>query len=259
MGRLADLIEANADELARLDTQDMGKPITQSLGTDVPRSATNFRFFADYARQAVDEVLPGIPGHHIYTRREPVGVAAAISPWNFPLMQATWKVAPALAFGNTVVLKPAEQSPASCHRLGVLALEADIPPGVLNVVSGFGPAGVGEALTTHEAVDLVTFTGESNTGRTIAAAAAPTLKKLSFELGGKGANIVFADADIDNAIDWSLRAIYLNAGQVCLSGSSLYVHESIVDSFMERFIAPRASDADRRPDGCRNRDRAAFE
>jgi len=235
--RLADLIEANADELARLDTQDMGKPIAQSLGTDIPRSATNFRFFAEYARQAVDEVLPGIPGHHIYTRREPVGVTAAISPWNFPLMQATWKVAPALAFGNTVVLKPAEQSPASCHRLGLLALEADIPPGVLNVVNGFGPAGVGEALTTHEAVDLVTFTGESNTGRTIAAAAAPTLKKLSFELGGKGANIVFADADIDNAVDWSLRAIYLNAGQVCLSGSRLYVQESIMATFLERFVA----------------------
>ncbi len=235
--RLADLIEANADELARLDTQDMGKPIAQSLGTDIPRSATNFRFFAEYARQAVDEVLPGIPGHHIYTRREPVGVTSAISPWNFPLMQATWKVAPALAFGNTVVLKPAEQSPASCHRLGLLALEADIPPGVLNVVNGFGPAGVGEALTTHEAVDLVTFTGESNTGRTIAAAAAPTLKKLSFELGGKGANIVFADADIDNAVDWSLRAIYLNAGQVCLSGSRLYVQESIMATFLERFVA----------------------
>jgi aminomuconate-semialdehyde/2-hydroxymuconate-6-semialdehyde dehydrogenase len=244
--RLADLIEENAGDLARLDTLDMGKPITQSLGTDVPRSASNFRFFAEYARQAVDEVLPSGADHHIYTRREPVGVAAAISPWNFPLMQATWKIAPALAFGNTVVLKPAEQSPTSSHRLGLLALEAGIPPGVLNVVHGFGPGGVGEALTTHRAVDLVTFTGESNTGRVIAAAAAPTLKKLSFELGGKGANIVFSDADLDNAIEWSLRAIYLNSGQVCLSGSRLYVQESVFETFLERFVdradAMRAGD-----------------
>lgn len=235
--RLADLLKAHADELADADTRDMGKPITQSRGTDVPRSALNLRFFADYARFATDEVLPGMPGHHLYTTREPVGVVAAISPWNFPLMQATWKVAPALAFGNTVVLKPAEQSPVSCHRLGMLALGAGLPPGVLNVVQGFGPGHAGEALTRHPDVDLITFTGETQTGRAILAAGAPTLKRVSFELGGKGANIVFDDADLDNAVDWSLRAIYLNAGQVCLSGSRLYVQRGIYDEFLRRFVA----------------------
>lgn len=235
--RFADLLEENADELAELDTRDMGKPITQSRGTDVPRSALNLRFFADYARLAVDEVLPGIAGHHIYTTREPVGVTAAISPWNFPLMQATWKIAPALAFGNTVVLKPAEQSPASCHRMAMLALEAGMPPGVLNVVQGFGPGLVGEALTRHPDVDLVTFTGESATGRAILAAGAATLKRVSFELGGKGANLVFDDADLDNAVSWSIRAIYLNAGQVCLSGSRLYVQRGIYAEFLDRFVA----------------------
>jgi len=234
--RLADLIDEHGDELARFDTQDIGKPIVQSRETDVPRSSSNFRFFADYARYAVDEALPFSKNHHVYTRHEPVGVVAAISPWNFPLMQATWKVAPALAFGNTVVLKPAEQSPASCHRLGLLALEAGIPPGVLNVVQGFGPGEAGEALTRHPEVDRITFTGESATGRTIAAVAAVDLKHVSFELGGKGANIVFADADIDNALDWSIRAIYTNSGQVCLAGARLYVERPIFDEFVKKFV-----------------------
>ena len=235
--RLADLIDDNRAELAEADTRDMGKPITQTRGTDVPRSSLNLRFFADYARLAADEALPSPTGHHVYTVREPVGVTAAISPWNFPLMQATWKLAPALAFGNTVVLKPAEQSPVSCHQLGLLALTAGLPPGVLNVVQGFGPGEAGEALTRHPDVDLITFTGESATGRAILAAGAPTLKRVSFELGGKGANIVFADADLDNAIAWSLRAIYLNSGQVCLSGSRLYVQRAVHDEFLARFVA----------------------
>jgi len=233
---LADLIEAKGDELALLDTTDMGKPITQSRTTDVPRSAQNFRFFADYQRYCEDESLPMASGHHVYTRYEPVGVAAAISPWNFPLMLATWKVAPALAFGNTVVLKPAEQTPASCTRLAELALEAGIPPGVLNVVNGFGPGAAGEALTTSPDVDLVTFTGETNTGRAIMAAAAPTLKRVSFEMGGKGANLVFADCDIDTAVEWSIKAIFTNAGQVCLAGSRLYVQRPIFDEFVARFV-----------------------
>ncbi len=235
--RLADLLEAHADELGRLDTVDMGKPVAQSRGLDVPRSALNLRFFADYARLATDEALPSPTGHHVYTRQEPVGVAAAISPWNFPLMQASWKVAPALAFGNTVVLKPAEQAPASCARLGLLALEAGLPPGVLNVVQGFGPGEAGQALTEHPDVDLVTFTGESATGRRILAAGAPTLKRVSFELGGKGANLVFADADLDKAVEWSLKAIFLNGGQVCLSGSRLYVQRPVYDDFLVRFAA----------------------
>jgi aminomuconate-semialdehyde/2-hydroxymuconate-6-semialdehyde dehydrogenase len=234
--RLADLMMANADELARLDTLDMGKPFTQARSKDVPRSAQNFRFFADFARMAEDECYPVASNHHIYTRYEPVGVTAAISPWNFPLMLATWKVAPALAFGNTVVLKPAEQTPASCARLGELAIEAGLPPGVFNVLHGFGPNEAGEGLTTHDGVDLVTFTGESNTGRIIQKAVAPTLKRVSFEMGGKGANVVFADADIDKAVDWSIQAIFTNAGQVCLAGSRLYVERPIYDEFLARFV-----------------------
>lgn len=233
--RLADLMIANADELARLDSVDMGKPFTQARTKDVPRSAQNFRFFADYARMAEDESYPSA-SHHIYTRYEPVGVTAAISPWNFPLMLATWKVAPALAFGNTVVLKPAEQTPASCARLGELAIEAGLPPGVFNVLHGFGPNEAGEGLTTHEGVDLVTFTGESNTGRIIQKAVAPTLKRVSFEMGGKGANVVFADADLDKAVDWSIQAIFTNAGQVCLAGSRLYVERPVYDEFLARFV-----------------------
>ena len=235
--RLADLIEEEAAGLGRLDATDMGKPIRQARDNDAHRAALNFRFFADYAALAADEALPSPTGHHVYTRHEPVGVAAAISPWNFPLMLASWKVAPALAFGNTVVLKPAEQSPASCHRLGLLAGRAGLPPGVLNVVQGFGPGEAGQALTEDPGVDLVTFTGESATGRAILAAGAPTLKRVSFELGGKGANLVFADADLANAVDWSLRAIFLNAGQVCLSGSRLYVQRPVYEEFLERFVA----------------------
>ena len=235
--RLADLIEAEAAELGRLDSTDMGKPIRQARDNDAHRAALNFRFFADYAAMATDEALPSPTGHHLYTRHEPVGVAAAISPWNFPLMLATWKVAPALAFGNTVVLKPAEQSPASCHRLGLLAGQVGLPPGTLNVVQGFGPGEAGQALTEDPGVDLITFTGESATGRAILAAGAPTLKRVSFELGGKGANLVFADADLANAVDWSLKAIFLNAGQVCLSGSRLYVQRPVYEEFLDRFVA----------------------
>jgi len=235
--RLADLIDTNADELARLDTTDMGKPIGQSRGKDIPRAAYNFRFFADYARLAEDESIPTTTGHHVYTRYEPVGVTGAIAPWNFPLMLETWKVAPALAFGNTVVLKPAEQSPASALRLAELAVEAGLPPGVLNVVQGFGPLEAGEALTRHDGVDLITFTGESNTGRAILAAGAASLKRVSFEMGGKGANLVFADADLDGSVDWSIKAIFTNAGQVCLAGSRLLVERPLYDDFLARFVA----------------------
>ena len=234
--RLADLMVADGPELARLDTTDMGKPISQAIAKDVPRSAHNFRFFADYAKLAEDESFPVSSPHLMYTRYDPVGVTAAISPWNFPLMLATWKVAPALAFGNTVVLKPAEQTPASCTRLAELALQAGLPPGVLNVVHGFGPGEAGEGLTTHPEVDLVTFTGESNTGRAIMAAAAPTLKRVSFEMGGKGANVVFADCDLERSVDWSIQAIFTNAGQVCLAGSRLYVERPIFDEFVARFV-----------------------
>ena len=235
--RLADLIEEHADELGMADTRDMGKPISQSRGHDVPRSALNFRFFADHARLAAAEALPSDTGHHVYTRFEPAGVVAAIAPWNFPLMLETWKIAPALAWGNTVVLKPAEDTPVSATLLARLAAEAGMPPGVLNVVHGYGPDSAGQALTEADGVDRITFTGESGTGRIIARAAAARLVPVSLELGGKGANLVFADADLDNAVRWSIRAIFTNAGQVCLAGSRLYVQRPIYEEFLARFVA----------------------
>ncbi|MEV4376619.1 aldehyde dehydrogenase [Streptosporangium sp. NPDC049644] len=239
--RLADLLEKHIDELAAADTTDMGKPITQTTGHDVPRAAQNFRFFADHARLTPAETFPMPAGHHAYTQYDPVGVAAAIAPWNFPLMMASWKVAPALAWGNTVVLKPAEQSPASATILARLAIEAGLPPGVFNVVHGFGPNSVGQALTESPLVDRITFTGESATGRLISRAAAANLTPVSLEMGGKGANIVFADADLDQAVSWSIQAIYSNSGQVCLAGSRLYVQREVYEEFLARFTA--AADA----------------
>ncbi|BCB89499.1 aldehyde dehydrogenase [Phytohabitans suffuscus] len=239
--RLADLVEAHADELGGADTADMGKPLRDSRGNDVPRSALNFRFFADHARLSTGDALPMDSGHHAYTRFEPAGVVAAIAPWNFPLMLETWKIAPALAWGNTVVLKPAEDTPASASILARLALEAGVPAGVLNVVHGYGPDSAGQALTEDPRVDRITFTGESGTGRAISRAAAANLTPVSLELGGKGANLVFADADLDTAVSWSIRAIFANAGQVCLAGSRLYVQRPVYDEFLERFAA--AADA----------------
>lgn len=239
--RLADLIDANAQELGLADTHDMGKPVTQSVGNDVGRSAHNFRFFADHAALATAATLPMDSGHHAYTRYEPAGVVAAIAPWNFPLMLETWKVAPALAWGNTVVLKPAEDSPVSATLLARLALEAGLPPGVLNVVHGYGPGSAGQALTEHAGVDRITFTGASSTGRAIAQIAGANLVPVSLELGGKGANVVFADADLDKAVDWSIRAIFTNAGQVCLAGSRLYVQRAVYEQFLERFVAAAES------------------
>jgi aminomuconate-semialdehyde/2-hydroxymuconate-6-semialdehyde dehydrogenase len=233
--RLADLMEERTDELAMADTRDMGKPIAQSRH-DVARSAQNFRFFADHARMSTGEALPMDTGHHTYTRFEPAGVVSAIAPWNFPLMLETWKVAPALAWGNTVVLKPAEDTPASATVLGRLALEGGMPPGVLNVVHGYGPDSAGQALTEDPRVDRITFTGESGTGRIIARAASANLTPVSLELGGKGANVVFADADLDNAVAWSVQAIFRNAGQVCLAGSRLYVERTVYEEFLARFV-----------------------
>lgn len=232
--RLADLMEEHADELAMADTRDMGKPIAQARH-DVARSVWNFRFFADHARLTAAETYPMDSGHHAYTRFDPAGVVAAISPWNFPLMLATWKVAPALAWGNTVVLKPAEDTPVSMTLVARLAIEAGFPPGVLNIVHGYGPDSAGAALTSNPDVDRITFTGESGTGKIIAAAASRHLIPVSLELGGKGANIVFDDADLDNAVYWAIESIFRNAGQVCLAGSRLYVQSGIYDEFVRRY------------------------
>ncbi len=235
MHALADLLEGETEALAALETADAGKTIRQSR-TDVARAALNLRFFADYAAGADSETWD-VEGLRTLVRYEPAGVVACISPWNFPLMQATWKVAPALAFGCTVVLKPAEQTPLSAERLGVLAVEAGIPPGVLNVVQGFGPGEAGEALTRHPGVDRITFTGESRTGQAIMAAAAPGLTPVSFELGGKSANIVFADCDLDAAVAGAVAGVFHNNGEVCLAGSRILVDRAIHEEFVEGFVA----------------------
>jgi aminomuconate-semialdehyde/2-hydroxymuconate-6-semialdehyde dehydrogenase len=203
----------------------------------VARTALNFRFFADHAAMAVAETLPMDSGHHAYTRFEPAGVVVAIAPWNFPMMLESWKVAPALAWGNTVVLKPAEDTPTSATILARLALEAGLPEGVFNVVHGYGPDSVGEALTRDPRVDRITFTGESRTGSIISRAASDNLTPVSLEMGGKNSNLVFADADLDNAVDWSIQSIFRNAGQICLSGSRVLVQRSVYEEFLTRFVA----------------------
>lgn len=235
--RIAELIDDRREELARLETLDVGKPITEALTKDMPRSAYNFRFFADLAELAHTEAFPKTAeGVLTYVLREPRGVAALITPWNFPLMLETWKVAPALAFGCTAVLKPAEQSPVTANALAEICAEAGLPEGVLNVVHGFGPQAAGEALVSHPGVDLISFTGETNTGRAIMAAAAPTLKKLSFEMGGKSASIVFADADLEVALSGTIDAIFRNQGEVCLAGSRLLVQRPIYEEFVARYV-----------------------
>jgi aminomuconate-semialdehyde/2-hydroxymuconate-6-semialdehyde dehydrogenase len=232
--RLADLMDERSDDLAMLDTTNMGKPLAQAKH-DVGRSVWNFRFFADHQRDHCGEVYPMDSGHHSYSEYGPAGVVAAISPWNFPLMMATWKVAPAIAWGNTCIIKPSEDTPASVTMLGRLAVEAGLPPGVINVLNGHGtPAG--SSLVSDDRVDRVTFTGSSTTGKHVMASAASHLAPVSLELGGKGANIVFDDADLDNAVHWAVEAIFRNSGQICLAGSRLFVAAGIYDEFMERFV-----------------------
>jgi aminomuconate-semialdehyde/2-hydroxymuconate-6-semialdehyde dehydrogenase len=236
LNRLADRIDERAEELAAAESRDMGKPIHESRGHDLPRVARNFRFFADFQDLDSTAEQHPMPGFHTYTRYEPKGVAVAISPWNFPLMLASWKVAPALAYGNTVVLKPAEESPATAAMLGELASEL-LPPGVLNVVHGFGPDAAGDFLVRDPGVDLVTFTGASLTGQAIMEACSADLKGVSLELGGKSPNVVFADADLDAAVAGTIRGIFGNQGEVCLAGSRLLVERSVHDDFLDRLTA----------------------
>lgn len=237
LGRVADGIEARLEELAGWETRDMGKTITAARSKDVPRSAYNFRFFAEQAEHAAtnswDKPWEGI---FTYELREPLGVVGAISPWNFPLMLLTWKVAPALAYGCTVVAKPAEQSPITASILAEICAAAGMPGGVFNVVNGFGPDSAGQALTAHPAVDAITFTGESNTGRAIMAEASKTLKKVSFEMGGKSANIVMADCDMEAAVAGALQGAFTNQGEVCLAGTRLLVQRPIYDDFLALFV-----------------------
>jgi aminomuconate-semialdehyde/2-hydroxymuconate-6-semialdehyde dehydrogenase len=233
--RMADGIDKRREEIASFESKDMGKPIRESLNFDLPRVAHNFRFFGEFAEightEAFDRKVD-----LMYVLREPAGVAALITPWNFPLMLATWKVAPCLAFGNTCVLKPAEQSPITASLLAEVAAEAGLPPGVLNVLHGFGPDAAGEAIVTDPRVHMVSFTGETGTGKAIMKAGADTLKRLSFELGGKSASIVFENADMDAAIKGNIDGIFRNQGEVCLAGSRMLVQRPIYEEFVGRFV-----------------------
>jgi phenylacetaldehyde dehydrogenase len=227
--RLADLIEEHADELALIESLDNGKLLAEAKG-DLGFAAEVFRYYAGAATKIDGRtVTPSMPGDwHAYTLREPLGVVGQIIPWNFPLMMASWKVAPALATGNTVVLKPAEQTPLSALRLGELFLEAGLPPGAFNVVNGVGSV-AGAAIAAHDGVDKVAFTGSAATGRSILHAAAGNLKKVSLELGGKSPNVVFADADLEAATSTAAAAIFSHMGEVCIAGSRLYVEQEVFD------------------------------
>jgi aminomuconate-semialdehyde/2-hydroxymuconate-6-semialdehyde dehydrogenase len=241
--RLADLIERDLERLARAESIDSGKPIALARSVDIPRAAANFRFFATailHTESAAHQSnLPG-PGGAVqalnFTLRKPRGVAGLISPWNLPLYLLTWKIAPAIATGNTAVAKPSEVTPLTAFMLGELALEAGFPPGVLNIVHGRG-ATAGAPLVSHPDVPTVSFTGGTETGRAIAHAGADTFKRISLELGGKNPNLVFADADMDEAVATSVRAAFTNQGQICLCGSRLLVERSIHDEFVDRLVA----------------------
>ncbi|HYE14470.1 MAG TPA: betaine-aldehyde dehydrogenase [Pyrinomonadaceae bacterium] len=232
--KLAQLIEAKTAELARIETSDNGKPIRESQYVDLPQVVENFEYFAGWATKIEGETIP-VPGQMFnYTLREPVGVCGQIIPWNFPLLMAAWKLAPALAAGNTVVLKPAEQTPVGAMELAKLIQEAGFPDGVVNIVPGFGET-AGAALASHPDVDKVAFTGSTEVGKLVAKAAADNLKKVSLELGGKAPNIIFADADIEQAVNGAMMGIFFNQGQVCCAGSRLFVDERVKDEFLDRF------------------------
>jgi acyl-CoA reductase-like NAD-dependent aldehyde dehydrogenase len=231
--RLAELLEANADEFAELESLDNGKPVKLARFVDVAGSVAHFRHFAGWPERIFGRVIPvAAPDTLCYTRKEPVGVCGQIIPWNFPLLMAAWKLGPALAAGCTVVLKPAEQTPLTALRLGELALEAGIPPGVLNVVTGAGETGA--ALVDHPGVDKIAFTGSTEVGREIGAKAGRALKRVTLELGGKSPNIILPDADIDAAVAGSFNAIYFNTGQACNAGSRLFVHSDQFDEVISK-------------------------
>jgi aminomuconate-semialdehyde/2-hydroxymuconate-6-semialdehyde dehydrogenase len=232
--RLAAALEARLDAFAAAESRDAGKPLALARDIEIPRAVANLRFFAHAATQFASESHHGEAGLN-YTLRAPLGVVAAISPWNLPLYLFTWKIAPALAAGNTVVAKPSEITPATATMLGELAAEIGLPRGVLNIVHGSGPA-VGEPLVLHPAVKAVSFTGSTAVGRRIAGLAGPQLKKVSLELGGKNATLVFANSDWRAHLDTLLRSAFQNAGQICLCGSRLLVQQAIHDEFREALV-----------------------
>ncbi len=233
MQKLADLLEDEADALAALETLDNGKPIRDAKAADIPLVIDCIRYYAGWADKIQGQTIPVRGDYFCYTRREPVGVVGQIIPWNFPALMTAWKWGPALAAGCTIVMKPAEQTPLTCLRMARLAQKAGIPDGVINVVPGYGPT-AGAAIVKHPGVDKVAFTGELATAQIIQREAAATMKRLTFELGGKSPNIVFADADLDAAAAGAHFAIYFNQGQCCCAGSRLFVEDTIHDELVDR-------------------------
>ncbi len=234
MNKLADLMEANLDELAALESLDNGKPISDARAADLPLSIDCIRYYAGWADKLTGDTIPIRGNYFCYTRREPVGVVGQIIPWNFPLLMAAWKWGPALAAGCTILMKPAEQTPLTCLRLAELAQEAGIPDGVINVIPGFGATGA--AMVKHPGIDKIAFTGHYETAQKIMVDAASTLKRLTFELGGKSPNVVFADADLDAAVAGAEFGLFFNQGQCCCAGSRLFVEQSVHDKFVDKML-----------------------
>ena len=237
LNRLAGLIEQNADELALLESLDNGKPYQVAKAADLPLTVACYRYYAGWADKVQGKTIPIAGDYFCYTRHEPVGVVGQIIPWNFPLLMQAWKLGPALATGNTVVMKPAEQTPLTALRVGELILEAGFPEGVVNLLPGYGPT-AGAAIANHMDVDKVAFTGSTEVGHLIMEASAKSnLKRVTLELGGKSPNIVFADADMDQAIEGSHFALFFNQGQCCCAGSRLFVEDKCYDEFVEKSVA----------------------
>lgn len=238
--KLGDLLDVHREELAMLESLDNGKPLAISRAVDIPASADHIRYFAGWADKIHGKTLPVNGPYFAYTLHEPIGVIAQVIPWNFPLLMAAWKIAPALACGNTVVLKPAEQTPMTALRLGELALEAGLPPGVLNILTGNGPD-VGAPLVAHNGVDKISFTGSTEIGRLIGKAAAQNIKPCTLELGGKSPVIVDRTVNVDQAVGHTHSALFFNAGQCCTAGSRTYVHAAVYDEFVEKSVAAAAA------------------
>jgi aldehyde dehydrogenase (NAD+) len=235
--RFADLIEKNAEGLARLESLDNGKPLSIAKAVDVAKTIACYRYFAGWADKVQGKTIPIDGDFFCYTRLEPIGVVGQIIPWNYPMLMQAWKLAPALATGNTVVMKPAEQTPLSALRIGELIMEAGYPEGVVNLLPGFGPT-AGAAIARHMDVDKVAFTGSTEVGRLIMEAAAKSnLKRISLELGGKSPNIIFADSDLDEAVEGAHTGLFVNQGQSCCAGSRVFVEDKIYDQFVEKSVA----------------------
>jgi aldehyde dehydrogenase (NAD+) len=234
--KLGERLLERADEVSRLETLHNGKPISESRHIEIPAAAECFEYYGGWSDKVMGETIPVKGNHLAYTLREPIGVVAAIVPWNFPLLLASWKVAPALACGNTVVLKPASQTPLTALALGEIATEVGLPPGVLNVLTGPG-AVLGQAIVEHPGIDKIAFTGDTSTGKGIMRGAAGTLKRITLELGGKSPNIVLGDADIDAAVRGATIGIFYGKGEVCAAGSRLLVDRSIKSEFIDKLAA----------------------